>query len=500
MNQAYVGRPRQWFGAVLLGTVFITCFGIALGFSASVANPVIFEDGWYFVATFVVRDMQNELTWLDFFLKRSTDDHAQPLHRLLLFANTHWFGLDFWYEGIAAVALQVLCALMLLSIALRRRPPDIGEAAIAALIPLTLLSLNSLENYTWSLVGLFYLALPFALLTFAVAASGRGKPIVAVATLSMMVALDGAGLLAGLAISIALLLSGVLGRAWRQVLPLAGTVLATCVAYKAGYDLLVPDIPRASDLGVLETLGLLAGDAENAWKWFIIPAVGSIAHGEHFWRWFGEHAWTVGISVGVIVLALHAAFWISVWRSKSPDDRTVIAVALMLFAYAMVAGVLVGRVPRFDVDYLWQHRYVNGYQLANVAMAMQWLVYRERRSVQPAQAVAPAWIAPALVFAVAVALQFELGANAYRMIPDIRARHAQLAATVHCLSQHKQAASVTCDRTLQVCNWPADVRSHLIAVLEEQQLNVFSPDFQRRHGMGFDPDLAEICLSDNPAP
>jgi hypothetical protein len=323
-------------------------------------------------------------------------------------------------------------------------------------------------------------------------------PIVALATLAMMIAMDGAGLLAGLAIALALMLAGLRGRAWRTVVPPALTILGTCVIYKVGYYAIMPPVPAAAAQSLGETIAALTGGLDSAWKWFIVPAAASIAHWDHFVRWFGEDALQMVVVAGAFMLLLHALFWVSVLRGGARDDRTVIAVALMLFAYAMVAGVLLGRVPRLGVDYLWQHRYITGYQLANIALVLQWLVVRARQAPETPGRTAWAGIGPAAMLAAVVGLQAQLTDIALKQAPYIREYSANMAATLHCLGAHRSAQQVVCQPNHQVCNWSTDTRARLVGMLADHQLNVFSPDFQRRHGMGPDPDRADVCLAPIP--
>jgi hypothetical protein len=496
---ANTDRAPAWHGVALLSAVFLLTFAGALDFSMRVANPVVTEDAWYFMDVFVARDLAGELTWNDFFLKRDTADHSQPLHRLLLWANTHWFGLDFWYEGIASILMLAVCILMLLRIARRGASPDLGDAAIAALIPLLLFSLNSQEVYFWPLVGLFYLVLPFALLAFTTAAAGRRLPVVALAVACMMITMDGAGLLAGLAIALALILAGLRGRAWSKVLPTAAVILGTCVLYKLIYYTVMPPVAPAAALSLGETFHALTNGLDTAWKWFVIPAAASLAHWDHFVRWYGDDALRMTVIVGSGVLALHLGFWVSVLRGDARDDRTVTAVALMLFAYAMVAGVLLGRVPRLGVDYLWQHRYITGYQLANVALVLQWLAVRASRRATGTSKATWSDIGPLAVFAGVAMLQVQLTTIADRQAPYIREYSANMAITLHCLGAHRTTGQVICQPNHQVCSWSTDTRARLVGLLVDHQLNVFSPEFQRRHGMAPDPARADVCLAQTPA-
>lgn len=482
-----------WHGLALLGAVFALALANVLDFSARVANPVVTEDAWYYMDVFVAKDLAGELTWRDFFLKRDAADHSQPLHRLLLWTLLHAFDLDFWFEGLAGIAMLALCVLVLLQVALDGRPCTLPDAAIAALIPLILCSLNAQEIYFWPLVGLFYLVLPFALLVFVGAARAWSPLALSASALGMMVAMDGAGLLAGIAAACALLLAGARRGTLRRALPRAAAILGACIAYKVAYYAVMPPVPPpVRDAGT--AFAALRDGLGDAWRWFVIPAAASIAHWDHFARWYGDDAQRMVNLVGAGVLVLHGAFWWSVLRARAEDPRTTVAVALMLFAYAMVAGVLLGRVPHLGVDYLWQHRYITGYQLANVALVLQWLALRGRRAPPAASTMPRDWLAPALTLGGFLLLQGELSWIADAQAPYIREYNANMAATLRCLAAHPQAEAVACQPNHQVCSWPVATRARLVGLLVEHRLNVFSPAVQARHRLVPDPAGSDLCL------
>jgi hypothetical protein len=63
--------PR-WYAFALIAAVFLLAAATAFDYAGRVANPVVTADAWYFLDVFVAPDVNGELTWRDFFLKRDT--------------------------------------------------------------------------------------------------------------------------------------------------------------------------------------------------------------------------------------------------------------------------------------------------------------------------------------------------------------------------------------------------------------------------------------------
>jgi hypothetical protein len=485
---------RRWFGIALLALVSFVAFGNALHYSSIVANPVISQDAWYMLDALVSKDLGDELTLRDFFSKRDATDHSQPLHRLLLLANLHAVDLDFWFEGLLGVLLAALCAVLLIALALDRQRLTVGAAAIIALIPLTLFSLNAQENYFWSLVGLFYLTLPLTLALFWIGARGKPPFAIGLMTLLVMVVMDGAGLLAAMALLGTLLIAGCRAQRWRSLWPSGLAIVTAVVLYRIAYDTLMPPVPTGAGVDFDAALSAVFATAHSAWFSVSAPPAAALAHRDHFAVWFGADApWAIG-ATATVVLALHGAFWVSVVRRPLNDPRSFLAVALMLWAYAMVAGIVFARIPRFGIDYLWQHRYINGYQLATIALVLQWLAVRATRTPTTRFRRVSHGLLPTLALIGFGWLQYQLSTIAYTSSQYIAEFNVNMASNLYCLANHPREPNPHCVPHHAVCGWGTDTRARLVGLLVEHQLNVFSPVFQERHGMS--PEKADLgfCL------
>lgn len=472
--------------------------------TAQTANPVVMADAWYFIDVFVEPQVEGDLAWRDFFAKRDATDHSQPLHKLWLAANVRWFGLDFRLDALVAFGGLVLCTLGLLAVGLaaRRGRPGIGDVVVLAAIPLLMFSLNSHEIYSWPLVMQYYLGLPFVLLLFAACArdAERGAAAVFAAALAALVVLDGGGVLAAVAASVGLLLRGVVRGQWRSGLARIGMIVAALALYKIAWAVLMPPLPPSAAGGLLEALRGLPSDLASWWSMVAIAATSSLVHINHLRDWAHTPEAAVGwVSVvGAAMLVLHAAFWVAAWRTLRQGVAGTFACMLMLYVYGMWAGIVLGRVPVFGVDYLWQSRYVAFFQLANVALVLQWLASAPSVGGDGA----PRRGRVALGCGVALTLllgglQVQMAARTWdhaRYLPDFYANSAR---ALYCAAAHAGRIELTCPPEHAVCDWAPEVRDRLIAVLARHQLNVFSPAFQSRHGLHPDPVADRGCVPSN---
>jgi hypothetical protein len=197
-----------------------------------------------------------------------------------------------------------------------------------------------------------------------------------------------------------------------------------------------------------------------------------------------------------LMALLHLWFWRSVYRTIGTHSAAAFACALMLYIYGMLAGIVIARVPLNGVEYLWQMRYVAFFQLANIALILQWFVSASlaAKQDQTRGARAAFSLAPVLALALMGWLQWQVSAHAWFRAPFVRTFNENLADTVYCLAQHPQIAKPVCSSFHAVCEWTPDVRVRLVKTLKDHQLNVFSPSFQQRYGIQPDPAQRDVCM------
>ncbi|MCE3003015.1 MAG: hypothetical protein LW860_10005 [Xanthomonadaceae bacterium] len=469
--------------------------------TARTANPVIMADAWYFIDVFVEPQVEGHLAWRDFFAKREATDHSQPLHKAWLAANVRWFGLDFRLDALVAFGGLVLCTLGLLAVGLaaRRGRPGIGDVVVLAAIPLLMFSLNSHEIYDWPLVTQYYLGLPFVLLLFAACARDApgGATSVFAAALAALVVLDGGGVLAAIAACAGLLLRSAARRQWRVGGVRVGAIVAAFAAYKLAWALLMPPLPPSAAGGLFEALRGLPSDFASWWSMVAIAATSSLVHIDHLRDW--AHAPEAALRwvsvIGAAMLVLHAAFWVAARRTLREGVAGAFACMLMLYVYGMWAGIVLGRVPVFGVDYLWQARYVAFFQLAIVALALQWLASAPPAGGDGAPRRGRLALASGVVLTLLLgALQVPIAARTWARPQYLPDHYARSASALYCIAAHPGRADLVCPPEHAVCGWSPEVRDRLVAVLVRHQLNAFSPAFQSRHGLHPDPVVDRGCV------
>lgn len=505
MNIDAADRSASWWRRIAIAVLLIGTAASLLNayrYTQTVANPVIVADAWYFVDVFVSKQLDGTLSWRDYFVKRESSDHAQPLHKLWLAANARWFELDFRLDALVGFGGLVLCVLMLCAVALRDvgwRGIDGPRALILALIPLQLFSLNSRETFTWPLVMQYYLVLPFALYVFWVASvmSPVRAWLLFASALAALVVLDGGGILATIAAALTLALRGWRTRSAREALRGVVACVLAIVLYKVASALWLPPVAVSASAGVLQSLGMLLDHPASAWKLVAIPAAASLIHWDTMAWMHGESSLSLVAALGALVSLLHVAFWWSAWRTVGASRTTVFACALMLYVYGMLAGIVVARVPVYGPEYLWQSRYVAFFQLANVALVLQWLATTTVVSAhgRPSRDGMWAMLVPSVALTLMIWVQTRVSDHAWILAPHVRNYVAATADTLFCLARDPYATAIVCEPHQTVCDWSPAVRARLVGLLHQHQLNVFSPRLQQRFAMQPDPDKRDICLA-----
>lgn len=152
---------RGVVGWTILLVLSLAAFANAAGYILYAGNPLLSSDAWYFVDAFLRKAMEDGASIQDYYVKRSADDHAQPLLKLLLLANAEWFGLDFVLEALAGLLFALLTYVVLARAALANGPDGrigwrqgFGLGVVAA----CLVTLNAGMVFNWSLVTLGYLS------------------------------------------------------------------------------------------------------------------------------------------------------------------------------------------------------------------------------------------------------------------------------------------------------------------------------------------------------
>lgn len=483
-----------WLALVL---VSLLALGNAWRYGTWVANPLVHTDSWYFLDAFVEPWAEGSLGWQDFFAKRDSSDHAQPLHRASLWLNLEWADLDFRVEAVFGLLGLTLCLLLLYLLVwlhLRRHThPDASPWVVSVpllLLPVMALSLNSHEIYYWSLVNFFHASLFPALVLMgfvcwqvgdgAPAASRRQLSIAMLLSLLVQVALDGAGTLAVAALLPVLGWVGWRLGQWRRAMAFAVAIVAGLLLYRVLYATLMPPVAVSQAGGLVPAVTWLAQHASESWRWLLLPAAASIVQPMHLPFWLPEALIApVQHGLGAAVLMAHAVFWWSQLRERRPSALSLFAAALLLLSYGMLVGILVSRVPVYGTDYLLQSRYVAFYQLANLALLLQLVVVLSRLP-RPRKPVLSGVTALLLL---GLGLQGLLAARAWEQGRHIRQYSRDMASNLVCLGAHPGQQAPICQPGNVICETAPERRDRLFALLQARHLNLYAPGFLERHGL-----------------
>lgn len=458
----------------------------ALLFTYHSANPLLVSDNWFYLERIVYPYAHDQLELADLLVKRSVFDHSQPLRRLLLLLNYEWFDLDFRVEALFGAMIGVLNLLVIALLGRRelREGMPLSGWAFATLAAIYL-SLSATVVFTWSLLTLAFTS---HLVLFVWLASlwralqmprGRGLLLPVVLTFLMGLVADDTGLLASIAAAMTLLLHGHRERQWKPSLAVIVAVAAGWLAYSAFYRIVAPEIPSATALhGPGAMQGLLAS-WPDAWNFMVVPMGSALIHRSTLRPWAGDHAEMVVAVVAVLFALAHLWFWRQAFTG-SRNRPAFVAVALMLLFYGLVAALLVGRISARGADYLWQPRYAMAFRWHIVALLLMLLAQ------SPRWVAAGGWIRRALVAApllVLLSVQVAVSTVAWQHAVYSRRWMERAAEQIVALGNDPLHAPKACVPQLTVCRFPADARARLLGFLHDNDLNVFSPQVQRRNAL-----------------
>jgi hypothetical protein len=476
---------RRYFGSAIFGAALFALILNTLAFTWRYSNPLVASDAWYFLDVFVRKIVDGGLSLPDFFAKRAGVDHAQPLNKLLLYANVKIAGMDFTYEAVAGIAFAVATLAAIFFVVKRGLPEGHSRIsvrvcllAIAALF----LSIGNTDLYTWSLVTLGYSLHLFALLLvwFAWRSFDSGKSMALVVTGFVAgVCVDDSAFILVAACLGGLLFLGLRTGRYRAALATGGWLLLSLVASRAMYALIPHESLAAAPHGpgFAERLHALQALLPEFHRWLLIPSTAAIANHDVLANFFPEHWKQVELVVGVLVLAGQAWFWWSVWRARA-NAITFLAISLMLMAYGYWAGIVYGRVAELGSNYLYQQRYVLFYVMVPIALLL--LAIERMGTANGGRSVKGVFVATA---SIAILIQVPSSLTSWDQAKYLDRYYQGMANQMFALARAPGAKPPDCVPLLTVCGWPPKTRADLFRILEKDRLNLFSRQFDDRHSM-----------------
>lgn len=471
---------RRWLPVTVLVALSLMA-ACVLCYVYWMASPLVRGDEWYYTDTLLKSYLDGHLGLIDLFSKRGPGENAQPINRLVLLALVRWFQMDFTVQGLLGACLAIACVGLLTFLAWREpRPagqPDWARTLLPLGLGAVILSLNARADYGWPLVtALVYTGTLGISLYFYLAAdlSEKGAWLrLGLLTFATLVLLDTFATLAVLG-AVLLMLTRVPGsaRRWRT----AATALATfagLVIYQRLFTWLTGT--ANSPLGIRDLLGAANNVVHNldiAWQIVVVPFGGALFEPPPH----HPYAWPILGLLAVLMWPLHVWFW---WRFKSERRNRVafLAGGLMLYCYATIAGMVVDRLPRYGFDYVLQPRYVAFYQLQLLALLLMW-----SRSGLPRFGARhyPVWVGAACALLLCLNVQTAISAWGFRS--DIARYDQQVVSQIQALAADPAHPPEDCLPDITPCRWPEKKRREVLQILQDHQLNVFSPEFRARHG------------------
>lgn len=482
------GTRRAW--TWLAVAVLLACALNVLLFTWVAAIPLPVSDAWYFLTAFVAPALDGTLGLEHFFVQRDGGDHAQPLQKLVLLAHLHAADLDFRVEAMVGV-LAGIGACALLAALVLRRARTAREHRMAALgagmVGLVGLSLNSTGIYSWPLVTMVWMLVLVALgywilMSGPARRSAAGLGIAWLASFAMAMLLDEMAILVVVALLLARLVYAGRGPIPAAALRETGAVVLGLAMARMAIAVLSP--VAAAEAGLLQP----AMARMDSWAAVVTlvggPLADALVHVSH--RPPGAIANAAGYGLMVIGVAAHAAYWWRVLVTRALPDRatSIVSIALMLFFYATVAGILLSRVAYFGVEYVHQPRYALFYQLGVVAWILMFMAPRAAPAPEKTARGRGAERASMVAFACLLGLQLWLSTLAWQSLPFLVAYTRDAAGMMEDLvSRPGSLPSHGCSDILTVCAEPPAVRSAVLALLVDNELNLFSAQFRARHGL-----------------
>ncbi|TPG11194.1 hypothetical protein EAH88_01180 [Rhodanobacter glycinis] len=473
---------------VIAWLVFATALLNTLYYVLRTSNPVIRSDAWYFLDSFLSKAANGSLGLADFFVKRTSDDHAQPLLKVILLLEWRYFHLDFMVEAVAGVLAAAACAMILIGFVMTGRQDDAldNRRYLAwSVMCVLLFSLNAVGIWTWSLVAIGYVTvIPILLFMGAAWQAQHKRRYVALiaATLLLGIIADDSALITVVAVILALLLVAFCDRSQRSGIWRTIIVIGACLAVvRIGYSF-APMTGGASDSSISAQVSQLVGrlSAGDWWKWFVLPLSLPVVY-EFPGRMISSWAlWPIVRAVMVtFLLAAHVAFWWRAWRGRY-NLPMFVAVCLMLLSYAWLAGILLVRVAYFGSDYLYQDRYIQLFQFNLVALLLMWAAASKLEPKTTSWRRTLFVVLPTIGCLVLLLVQIPLSYDGWQRRKYLPHYYQQMAIQIGQLAVDP-ANTEGCLPELVVCGWSLETRKQLVQFLRTNQLNVFSPTLQARY-------------------
>lgn len=454
------------------------------------SSPVIQQDAWYFFDVFLKKAINGTLTFGDFFVRRAGADHAQPLFKLEMLMEWHFFNLDFSVGSIIGVISAALCSLILYRVtaAQPKTAPRKASGYLAwVCISAVLFSLNAdAGGWTWPLVALenvtTLIILGFIVTVWSAYKNRRYFALV-FTTLLLGVSCDDSAIIAVVATLGALALMHLCdvekrhSSNWKIFFLVSICIFFIRIAYSYA-----PIVGGSTSPPALSNLVSLFHSFCNKgwWMWLVLPLALPVVYKSPFML-IPPHIWTaLQIFIAFLLLAAHVFFWRKAFSEKY-NVSTFIAVCLMLLSYGWTAGIILGRVSVLGNDYLNQPRYISLYATHLIALFLMWGSLQRTKTGLAGNQDFIGRILPISGCIVFLALQIPMALNSWHMRPYLWAYDVEMVKQIDQITLDPSIVVRCLPEQYMVCGWSPERRRELTEILRSNQLNIFSPQMQQRH-------------------
>ncbi|MDG2049018.1 MAG: hypothetical protein P8M78_02540 [Myxococcota bacterium] len=478
-------RSSGW--AIAGGIVFAAAFLNAFIFVLLYTNPIIVADDWYFLSVFLRPALEGDLEFSDFYVYRGAGDHIQPLQKVILLLQLHWFDLDYSPSAVLGVFGAGASSLILVPIIWRESEenvPDRIKFFAWALSTAALFSMNTTGSWRWPLASLNHLtsaiSLVFIFFTWSELRKGRSNRI-GWAVIVFTLVVGDAAVLASSAIFVVLIFCCLGSFRSSKAIRLALYFFLSLVASQVLMSSLAPVVGETAEFSTApDQMAHLFRIflSEGWWKWWALPLSNSVIATDRLEHLFGDKAALWQILIALSLLTLHLLFWRRFIREPT-NGASFFAAALMLLFYGHVIGIILFRVSIFGTQYLEQPRYLLFYQFNLVALMVMLAAYfRPPASLKLRGAQSATFGFTLLCF---FALQIEFSQASWATGIHLTAYYQKAARDIVDMEAYPGLTPKNCTTIIPLCDQSEERRIQTIGLLRRFGLNVFSARFRRIH-------------------
>lgn len=460
-----------------------------VGYVANTSMPHVRSDAWFFVSEFLMPWYEGQFGFTDIYTVRGSGDHVQPIHRTLLFINAILFDLNFRIEAIFGVLFLIASCLILVRHILQITSHLQKDKSLYLLLfsfSMIVLGFNTTVIYNWSLVTLGYMTVFINITLFILMSKlitnndqtcHRSLILVSVVTALSLFVGDDIGILVG---TLSVIVLGVVYAFGRKVhiLKLAIIISSLVLLYteiKAG--ILTNLSSNSSKNHLASAINFYFSDLSLLLEAIKVPLADSLLHISYLKKIFVEPEIASSL-LGYMMICVHLVAWY-IFIKYQLYRVTYVPVFLMLYSYALIAGILLYRVPDFGIGYLHSPRYIRAYQIGLWGMLMCYILYFMnmtavgRENVRKGVTV----VASFLILIQVCLILVEWGNSKY-----INKYSEEAAARLIYYSGESDIGKPCNKKTAgPICNMTDSERARLIGFLKDKRLNVFSDTIRSRY-------------------